>query len=291
MEPSMELNMGPEFQSAVATKPDSGKIYLRLSQAQLQTLTTCPRKFQHLYLDQLGFPPTPEEQTRLNWGNQFHLLMQQVQMGLPLAPPLHADEQVMQRSIAALQQVAPDLFENQPGDQPDSLRLSEHRRTLQLGDYLLTVIYDLLILEDDRAQILDWKTYPRPQNARRLAQHWQTRLYLFVLAETSHYRPDQLAMTYWYVQAGNPELPQPQSLHCTYSIAQHRRTQKDLLQWLDRLTQWLTAYERGEGLPQVETAQNHCQTCSFMLRCQRESGDWEKHSLPTFAEIEEIRLQ
>ena len=265
------------------------RTYLRLSQGQLQTLSTCPRKFQHLYLDQLGFPPTPEEQERLTWGNQFHLLMQQDQMGLTLTPLPQAtpqtSEQAMQRSIEAFRQAAPELFDHRP----EILRLSEHRRTLQLSDYLLTVIYDLLILEDDRAQILDWKTYPRPQNARRLEQHWQTRLYLFVLAETSHYPPDRLSMTYWYVQAGDLETPQPQSLNYAYSIAQHRRTQKDLLHWLDRLTQWLAAYDRGELLPQIE-AKKTCQTCAFALRCQRESDHASPHPFPTVAEIEEVSL-
>lgn len=275
----------PEMKPDIELKVQPEKTYLRLSQAQLQTLSTCPRKFQHLYLDQLGFPPTPDEQERLTWGNQFHLLMQQVQMGLPITPPPQADEQGMQRSIEAFRRAAPELF----NDRSETLRLSEHRRTLQVADYLLTVIYDLLLLEDDRAHILDWKTYPRPQNSRRLEEHWQTRLYLFVLAETSHYRPDQLAMTYWYIQTGKPEAPQPQSFHYPYSIAQHQRTQKELLYWLDRLTQWLEAYDRGELLPQTEV-KTACQTCSFALRCQRESDHAADPPFPLLAEIEEVSL-
>jgi hypothetical protein len=34
----------------------------------------------------------------------------------------------------------------------------------------------------------------------KLAKNWQTRLYLYVLAETSAYPPDSLSMTYWFVQ-------------------------------------------------------------------------------------------
>ncbi|WP_088890564.1 PD-(D/E)XK nuclease family protein [Leptolyngbya ohadii] len=293
MEPQTSLEAQREAQIEIG----SDKTYLRLSQAQLQTLSTCPRKFQHLYLDQLGFPPTPDEQERLTWGDRFHLLMQQYQMGLnqiglTVNPLLDSNEQIMQRSIEALRQSAPDLFPDQVpdrfDDRPDTLRFSEHRRTLQVADYLLTVIYDLLILEDDRAQILDWKTYPRPQNTRRLEQHWQTRLYLYVLAETSHYAPDRLSMTYWYVQAGNSEMPQPQSCQFSYSIAQHQRTQKDLRQSLDRLTKWLAAYDHGELLPQT-TAKTPCQSCSFALRCQRES-DRAAQEFPALADIKEVSL-
>jgi ATP-dependent exoDNAse (exonuclease V) beta subunit len=59
---------------------------------------------------------------------------------------------------------------------------------------LLTVIYDLLIEAEDNAQILDWKTYPQPKEQNRLAKDWQTRLYLYVLAETSDYLPEQISM-------------------------------------------------------------------------------------------------
>jgi hypothetical protein len=69
-----------------------------------------------------------------------------------------------------------------------------------VGNYLLTVIYDLILLESDRAVIFDWKTYLKPIDADKLAKNWQTRLYLYVLAETSAYPPDSLSMTYWFVQ-------------------------------------------------------------------------------------------
>ena len=57
---------------------------IRLSQAQLNTLEACPRLFQHLHLDQLGSPVPPEQQESLTWGSQFHLLMQQQALGLPV---------------------------------------------------------------------------------------------------------------------------------------------------------------------------------------------------------------
>jgi len=68
------------------------------------------------------------------------------------------------------------------------------------GNYLLTVIYDLILLESDRAVIFDWKTYLKPIDADKLAKNWQTRLYLYVLAETAAYPLDSLSMTYWFVQ-------------------------------------------------------------------------------------------
>lgn len=195
---------------------------LRLSQGSLNLLTDCPRKFQHTVLEQTGLYPDPAFQERLQWGTQFHQRMQQWELGLPMAGvgsrPLVASDPLMEQ-ITAFVQCAPDIFQKTP----ESCRESEHRRTLAwaassperdgqrmshdlggpVGDFLLTVIYDLLIAEPTVAKILDWKTYPRPKKAQWLARNWQTRLYPYVLAETSDYSPDQIRMTYWFIQAPN----------------------------------------------------------------------------------------
>jgi hypothetical protein len=64
------------------------------------------------------------------------------------------------------------------------------------------------LIADDLAQILDWKTYPKPQNRRWVEQNWQTLLYPYVLAETSDYLPEQISMTYWFVQSEQPSKPE-----------------------------------------------------------------------------------
>ena len=81
-------------------------------------------------------------------------------------------------------------------------REAEHSRSLPCHNFLLTVIYDLLIFERDQALILDWKTYRKPRRAEELSHNWQTRLYLYVLAETSDYQPQQIQMIYWFVGSG-----------------------------------------------------------------------------------------
>lgn len=260
-----------------------------LSQGQLNLLEGCPRKFQHIYLEQLGSPPPLEHQERLSWGNRFHLLMQQQELGLPIHYFASADEQ-LQRSIEALIQAAPDLFQVQPM----TFRQSEHRRTLEFQGYLFTVIYDLLILDDQQAQIHDWKTYPLPQNSYGLKQNWQTRLYPFVLAETSRYKPEQISMTYWFVQAQEGK-PNPQHLKFGYSEKLHQQTRQKLTYLLSQLTEWLEHYERGEFFPQIEEPSPLCGTCTFAVRCQREqvspgidqgfTTDWFDIS-----EIEELAL-
>lgn len=251
---------------------------LRIAQGQLNLLTICPRKFQHTVLDQFSTPASPEQQEHVSRGNRFHLLMQQHELGLSRSLSSDLEEQKLQQCVVDLVQAAPDLFA------PANLRQSEHRRTLDWNGYAIATIYDLLILRDTEAQIIDWKTYPRPQNADRLAKNWQTRLYLFVLAETTDYAPEQISMTYWFVEPGKT----PQSLRFHYNATLHQQTQQDLAQILGQLTEWLKNYDAGDSLPQINEHQGYCQTCPFAVRCQKTKQATDV--LLPVAEIEEVAI-
>jgi len=255
---------------------------MRLSQAQLNVLERCPRQFQHTYLEQLG-PTNLEQQERLSSGSRFHLLMQQRELGLPIAPLVEEDAQ-LQRWMSAFTGAASDILS--PNSNSD-FRESEHCRTLQVQEHLLTVIYDLLIASDRTCQILDWKTYPKPQNRNKLGQNWQTLLYLYVLAETSEYLPEQISMTYWFVQTDD----KPQSLTFTYSNIQHQQTRQKLSQLLTKLTHWLEAYEQGEQFPQVAEGSKTCDYCQFITRCDRyDKEEISQNWLPNLADIQELSL-
>lgn len=246
---------------------------IHLSQGHLNLLEQCPRKFQHTYLDQVASPITLEQQQRMAWGDRFHLLMQQQELGLPLSEPANQEEAQIQQAMQGLLDWVPELL-NPKGDR--AFRQSEHRRTLAFQGYLLTVIYDLVILENDQGRIYDWKTYPRPHQRDRLAQDWQTRLYLFVLAETSAIAADRLSMTYWFVQsqtASSPDAAPPRSYTFPYSEALHQQTRQDLDSLLTQLNHWLNDYDQSQAFPQVPRSQGLCPDCTYSSRCQRHSLD------------------
>ncbi|MBO3460669.1 PD-(D/E)XK nuclease family protein [Aetokthonos hydrillicola Thurmond2011] len=235
---------------------------LRLSQGQLNLLETCPRQFQHTYLEKLHSPSDPEHEERLTLGSRFHLLMQQREMGLPIETFLQGDTQ-LQNWTSAFANAAPEILTPTLNNQ--TFRASEHYRTLQVQDYLLTVVYDLLIAEQEQAQILDWKTYPKPPNKRRLENNWQTRLYMYVLAETSEYFPENISMTYWFVQSEG----KPQSIKFSYNSAQHEQTAKKLYNLLSKLSKWVTSYYEGGQFPQVPEGSKACDYCQYNTRCER----------------------
>lgn len=235
---------------------------LRLSQGQLNLLERCPRQFQHTYLEQLYSPTEIEREEHQTLGSRFHLLMQQREMGLPIDNFLQTDAQ-LQSWMTAFTKAAPEILT--PINHSQTFRESEHFRTLQIQNYLLTVVYDLLIADNQQAQIFDWKTYPKPPNKRKLEQNWQTRLYMYVLAETSDYLPENISMTYWFIQSES----KPQSIKFSYNYNQHEKTAKKLNQLLSKLTTWLEDYQQKKDFPQVSEGSKTCQYCHFTKKCNR----------------------
>ncbi len=269
---------------------------LPLSQSHLSQLSACPRKYQYIFFDVLSGPSTYEQHVTTQWGSQFHRLMQQQALNLPVNLLSEADSE-MAASLVALQKAAPNVFAYLPesnalqaANHTNTFSQSEHRRTLAFNDYLLTVVYDLVVITNERSsertgQIFDWKTHQQPPKKVWLERDWQTRLYPYVLCETSDLPPEALSMTYWFVRleqkavgkkadgqrtgdqrdAIGTEALQPSSYTFPYSLAQHDQTRRDLQQLTDELTTMrLQAY-----FPKVAIEKGLCDRCPFNVRCDR----------------------
>jgi hypothetical protein len=258
-----------------------------LTQGHLKQLEVCPRKFQYGYLEQLTTPTHPEMRQSQEWGTRFHRVMQQQELGLSVAPLLAADVELAE-AVNRMVKAAPELFQVKD----EEFRQSEHRRTLAYGNFLLTVVYDLLIMSSEGAQIVDWKTYLKPQGKQSLEADWQTRLYLYVLAETTDFEPQQLAMKYWFVRAQDPTTGEsyPTQVTMSYSAAKHHQTGRDLKRLTDHLAHLITT---NKPYPKVNLSAGHCCSCPYAIRCQRPSGRYPSEmtaALPAIDEIAEISL-
>lgn len=244
-----------------------------LSQAHLTFLETCDRKYQYVFFDALSAPATYDQQITTQWGSQFHLLMQQRAMGLPVGAIAGADEE-MAASMTALAVAAPEVFETltEPSVVDSAFSQSEHRRTLAFGNYLLTVVYDLLVMSPTEGQIFDWKTHQQPPKKDWLQRDWQTRLYLYVLCETTKLSPEQLSMTYWFVRlahhSGRSSQKQPSFYRFSYSWDQHQQTEQDL----QTLTSRLTRMSERLDFPKIPVGSELCESCVFNVRCDRASN-------------------
>jgi hypothetical protein len=206
--------------------PKCDNSLIRLSQSQLNLLETCPPQFKKIYIDHLSSPMSLESQKSLHWGNQFHQLMQQHFLGLSIDSALvqysNLNEMVkiLFRSIIDKHTLSSEFWTE-----------AEHYIAFKKDNYLLTAIYDLLIVRNNQVQILDWKTYLKPKDKKQLENDWQTRLYLYLLAETSTYLPENISMTYWFIK----DKHKPQYLNFQYNQIQHNQTNLDLEKLLSYL--------------------------------------------------------
>jgi len=260
-----------------------------ISQGHLNIWETCQRKYQYSFLEDLSLPEADLQLTeKLLLGSHFHLLMQQKELGLDVLPLANSDLN-LQSWLSA--------FENQPPEMIDGDRLCEHRRTLEMsierpvempvemsthhsqnhdrgqGHFVLTTIYDFLILGDRKAQILDWKTHQVAIAFDKLRHNWQTRLYLYVLAKTTSYKPEQLSMTYWFANTA-------ESVIIDYSQVEQDQTEK-------KLQQILKAIAQAQNYPKLVIDSPDCKYCEFRDRCDR--GNISISSSPSnIADIPEI---
>ncbi|MGK7942384.1 MAG: PD-(D/E)XK nuclease family protein [Crocosphaera sp.] len=251
---------------------------IRLSQAHLNSLQVCPPQFQRLYIEQLASPISPDIQENVLWGKQFHQLMQQHFLGLSIDAFLSENQELKPVVEALLYEV------NQQHEMTSNVwREAEHYRVLEKDNYLLTAIYDLLIIKENQAEILDWKTYLKPQNKKKLAKNWQTKLYLYLLTETSNYSPEQISMTYWFVKIPH----QPQSLTFQYSQELHQKNEQDLQYLLTNLNQyWLDLNQENRQFPHLKNCESSCPY--YQLFSSEKDPDDEL--LLNIDEIEEIPI-
>ncbi len=275
---------------------------MKLSQGNLTVLETCPRLFQHQVLEQLGVPQLGELWERLQLGSQFHQLMQQRSQQLPIESIVAGDPDLT-CWFRAVEDYAGDLFPS--ADDRMVWTDSEHVRTLDLLGHTVVGIYDYVVLAASSAQILDWKTYPKPIETRHIQHSWQSRLYPFLLAETSDYAPETIEMRYWFFQGRNRVTPaqpqvdprqsqnQPQLLRLPYDQSQQAQTAADLTALLTQLTQWLGAYETlGTFFPQTEV-RSTCETCAFGVRCDRvvsSTAEFEGRSALVWDDVDEVAI-
>lgn len=237
-----------------------------LNQGSLKLLEDCPRKFQHMVCEGVAAPPDPLAQAAALWGDRFHLLAQQAELGLAAERLAVADAELDHCLGEWRSHLGAAL---DPALGPAPTRQSEAAYSLPWRGYLLTAVYDLLLAGEETAQILDWKTYRRPPTRAELAADWQTRLYLFVLAESGDYPCDRLSLTYWFARF--PDKPQT----FRYDRAWHDRTRAELDHWIDRLDAWFAVAggDQPEGvaldLPQVDPQLGRCDRCPFAVRCGR----------------------
>jgi len=243
-----------------------------LSQSSLQDYMDCAQRFKLRYLDRLSYPavetePTLENEKHQQEGEYFHRLIQQHLIGIPAEQIAKFANTVNLQRWWENFQASKDLT-----DLRNSANLyPEATLSAPLGKYRLLAKYDLIVVENGKATIYDWKTYRKRPRNEWLAARMQTRVYQALLVNAgAHlnngkpFEPEQIEMIYWFADFPN------EPARFAYISAQFKRDWDLLLKLSEEITS-------ASSFPLTEDRQK-CLYCTYRSYCERgiQAGNMEQ---------------
>jgi len=242
------------------------------TQSNLQDYSDCPYRFYLRYILNIKWPAlivddAVDFELRGQTGARFHRLGQQYLLGVPEERLTSLAESDPQPDVAV-------WWENFLFNTPPWLkgkRFIENTLMTRLLGYRLVAKYDLILVADEnKVTIFDWKTSQNPGRKEWLLERVQTRFYRFVLTESAamitdgqSINPEQITMNYWF--APHPESPV--SLPYSQQAYQADKT------FFQNLIQEITS----KNLDSFEKTSDpkKCRFCVYRSHCDRgvEAGD------------------
>jgi CRISPR/Cas system-associated exonuclease Cas4 (RecB family) len=263
-----------------------------LSQSSLQDYVDCPRRFQLRYLERLSYPavesePALENEKHIEEGEYFHRLMQQYWVGIPAEQISKLANTENLRKWWENFLNSKDLTNLRAANR--SNLYTEASLSAPLGDFRLLAKYDLLVIENTKATIYDWKTYRKRPRDEWLSARMQTRVYRALLVRagahlnhgqpfdnlrTAPFAPEQIEMVYWFSDFPNDPA------RFVYTSAQYQRDWDVLIKLAD----------------EIKTASNYlltddrtkCLYCSYRSYCERGVGAGDIDQAEAEMESEEL---
>lgn len=182
------------------------------SQSSLQDYQDCNRRFQLRYIEQLRWPavetaPVLENERRQLEGQQFHRMIQQYLVGLPVEKITQIAESTASPELARWWGNFTAALSTNLAELTQGANYPEQSLSAPTAAHRLLAKYDLIHVQDGRATIYDWKTYHQRPKDEWMAARLQTRVYLSLLAEAgAHlnagqpFQPENVEMMYWYAE-------------------------------------------------------------------------------------------
>lgn len=260
---------------------------LTLSQASLQDYVECPYRFRLRYLDRLEWPAVEAEPAGRNErlsrdGAEFHRMVHQYLLGVP-AERLRtlAEHRSDPDGGDGLADWWRSFCEHRPADLPGE-RYPEVTLAAEVAGRRLAAKYDVVVVAEGGAVILDWKTSARRPQDATVEARLQTRVYPYLLTLAGGVlnggpplAPERIEMRYWY--AAFPNEP---------AVIRYDRDRFDADgTYLTGLLEELSArppdrFERTEDL-------QRCRLCTYRSLCGRGAaaahGDLDEDAAEDFA--------
>jgi hypothetical protein len=249
---------------------NSGLLNLSFSQASLQDFVDCRRRFQLRHILRLAWPaiesePVLENERLMQQGSQYHRLVQQYLIGIDpdrLSAMIHEpalnhwwDQFIRTIESGNLSHLTDPAYRRYP----------EVSLSAPLGGARLYAKCDLVIVgQDNRVVIYDWKTSRKRPERAWLAGRLQTRVYPYLLARAgAHLNRNQpftaqdIELVYWFVDF--PDQPEVFKYHLGLY-------QEDEL-FLRGLVEEISGLQETE-FPQTNQVER-CRFCVYRSYCDR----------------------
>jgi len=243
------------------------------SQSSLKAFGECRRRFLLRYLRRMEWPAPltdrlSEWERAINRGSQFHHLILQQSLGLDVEESVcRSDDKLLVDWWRNWCELGPEL--------PLGKVFSETMLSVPLASRRLVAKFDRVLLgEDGRAWIFDWKTGRKKPDKSAYALNWQTLVYRFVLAEAGailnggrEVDPERIALVYWHANY-------PQDL---YSIGYSAEEHEEVRAKLAHITTEIEALAEESAFAKTNDLRV-CGRCEFYTYCDRISErdeDWE----------------
>ncbi len=256
----------------------------KFSQSNLQDYRDCARRFELRHLKRRQYPapvaePLEELERHRQRGEHFHRLVQQHQLGI--------NEAILKRSIHDEDLL--EWWESYLTFAKTELRdadrhFAEIALYTEVEGHRVAAKYDLIVIQDDRFIIFDWKTSQFKPQRSTLEQRLQSIVYPFVMAQaggqlldsavriSSAVDPRQIEMWYWFT--ASPTEPEK----FIYDPDRYD-ADREVLSSLIREISGRTSFEKTEDL-------RHCRYCVYRSLCDRGQRAGDANSTDEYNEAE-----
>jgi CRISPR/Cas system-associated exonuclease Cas4 (RecB family) len=245
------------------------------NQGNLQDFVDCRRRFQLRYVQDIAWPavdsePVLENERLLRRGQDFHHMIYQYLCGVPeqmiLSQAIDPElERWWKNALKFLSNL--HLDPNGAGvdavSQP-SLFATEISLSAPILGHRLMAQFDLLLFDQGKTTIFDWKASRKRPKRSWLAERMQTRVYPYVLVcagkelnSGQAILPEQVEMVYWFAE--NPLTPE----RFEYSAAHFERDAEYLAKLVAEIL------DLPESQFTMTSQSGRCAYCTYRSFCDR----------------------
>ena len=219
------------------------------SQNSLSIFKRCPKMFEYIYIDGIsGKGLDPELKESVERGTNFHILAERYFNGMK--DYFYIKDDRLLEWMTVLEEKYPEDIDCR----------SEFEIRQNKGEIRLMAKYDLVVVEDGKIKIVDFKTNKNSYNLGVMEDNIQTKVYMYLLGENlknifPEMKIEDISMEYF--QLNYPE----NKIFIEYNEKKHENNKKILGELIDEIK----INKKTFFIKNNET----CEKCGFESFCQK----------------------